>query len=60
MQKNGYRIQFTSSRIKDLMYRTTFDPKKMDGDVILISHLLIKDLDDVLGIFKMVISSGLS
>ena len=61
MQKNGYRIQFTSSRIKDLMYRTTFDPKKMDGDVILnLSLIDKKDLDDVLGIFKMVISSGLS
>jgi repressor of nif and glnA expression len=61
MQKNGYRIQFTSSRIRDLMYRTTFDPKKMDGDVILnLSLIDKKDLDDVLGIFKMVISSGLS
>jgi repressor of nif and glnA expression len=61
MQKNGYRIQFTSSRIKDLMYRTTFDPKKMDGDIILnLSLIDKKDLDDVLGIFKMVISSGLS
>ncbi|AGF97382.1 Transcriptional repressor of nif and glnA operons [Methanosarcina mazei Tuc01] len=61
MQKNGYRIQFTSSRIRDLMYRTTFDPKKMDGDIILnLSLIDKKDLDDVLGIFKMVISSGLS
>ena len=61
MQKNGYRIQFTASRIKDLMYKTTFDPKAMDGDVILnLSIIDKKDLDDVLGIFKMVISSGLS
>ncbi len=43
------------------MYRTTFDPKKMDGDIILnLSLIDKKDLDDVLGIFKMVISSGLS
>ena len=61
MQKNGYRIQFTITPRKDLMYRTTFDPKKMDGDVILnLSFIDKKDLDDVLGIFKMVISSGLS
>jgi repressor of nif and glnA expression len=61
MQKEGHRIQFVSSRIKDLMYRTTFDPKKMDGDIILnLSIIDKKDLDDVLGIFKMVISSGLS
>ena len=61
MKENEYRIQFTSSRIRDLMYRTTFDPKKMDGDVILnLSFIDKKDLDDVLGIFKMVISSGLS
>ena len=50
MQKDGYRIQFTSSGIKDLMYRTTFDPKKMDGACILnLSTIDKKDLDDVLG-----------
>jgi repressor of nif and glnA expression len=41
---------------EDLMYRTTFDPKKWDGDIILnLSLIDKKDLDDVLGIFKMVI-----
>ncbi|MDD3043367.1 MAG: DUF128 domain-containing protein [Methanosarcinaceae archaeon] len=61
MEKNGYCIQFMSSRIRDLMFRTTFDPKTMEGDVILnVSMIDREDLDDVLGIFKMVISSGLS
>ncbi|MDD2439546.1 MAG: DUF128 domain-containing protein [Methanosarcinaceae archaeon] len=61
MEKNGCRIQFTSSRIRDLMFRTSFDPKTMKGDVILNVSMIDKEnLADVLGIFKMVISSGLS
>ena len=61
MQKKVYRLQFMSSKIRDLMYRTTFNPKKMDGDIILnLSIINKKDLDDVLKIFNMVISSGLS
>jgi len=61
MQKKGYRIQFTSSRIKDLMFRTTFDPKSKKGDVIAnVSLINEKDLDDVLRIFKLAFSSGLA
>ena len=61
MHSNNPTIQFTSSKIEDLMFRTTFDPKTREGDVIVnISLIDKKDLDDVFKIFKIVITSGLS
>jgi repressor of nif and glnA expression len=60
LNKNG-RIQFTSSKIDDLMFRTTFDPKTMEGDVIVnLSLIDSNDFEDVFKIFKMAINSGLS
>ncbi|MDI3485398.1 MAG: global nitrogen regulator NrpRII [Methanolobus sp.] len=60
LQRNQ-RIQFTSSKIEDLMFRTTFNPKTMEGDVIVNLSLIDKqDFDDVLKIFSMAINSGLS
>lgn len=60
MNNNG-RIQFTSSKIDDLMFRTTFNPKTMEGDVIVnLSLIESKDFEDVFKIFKMTINSGLS
>ncbi|WP_292467066.1 DUF128 domain-containing protein [Methanolobus sp.] len=60
MQGNQ-RIQFTSSKIEDLMFRTTFNPKTMEGDVIVnLSLIDKKDYDDVFKIFRMAINSGLS
>ncbi|WP_342306130.1 DUF128 domain-containing protein [Methanolobus sp. ZRKC5] len=60
MQRNN-QIQFTSSKIEDLMFRTTFDPKTMEGDVIVNLSIINKqDFDDVLKIFTMAINSGLS
>jgi Uncharacterized protein conserved in archaea len=60
LQRNN-RIQFTSSKIEDLMFRTTFNPKTMEGDVIVNLSLINKsDFDDVLKIFSMAINSGLS
>lgn len=55
------RIQFTSSRIEDLMFRTTFNPKTMEGDVIVNLSLINKeDFEDVLKIFSLAINSGLA
>lgn len=60
MQKN-YCIQFTSAKIEDLMFRTTFDPVTREGKVIVnLSIINKKDLVDVMGIFEMAINSGLS
>ncbi|MCC7576853.1 MAG: DUF128 domain-containing protein [Methanomethylovorans sp.] len=60
MQKN-YCIQFTSAKIEDLMFRTTFDPATREGKVIVnLSIIDKKDLEDVMGIFEMAINSGLS
>lgn len=43
------------------MFRTTFNPKTMDGDVIVNLSLINKqDYEDVLKIFSMAINSGLS
>jgi repressor of nif and glnA expression len=43
------------------MFRTTFNPKTMEGDVIVNLSLIDKqDFDDVLKIFSMAINSGLS
>jgi repressor of nif and glnA expression len=60
VQKN-YCIQFTSAKIEDLMFRTTFDPVTREGKVIVnLSIINKKDLEDVMGIFEMAINSGLS
>ena len=60
MQKN-YCIQFTSAKIEDLMFRTTFDPVTREGKVVVnLSIIDKKDFDDVMGIFEMAINSGLS
>ncbi len=60
MQKY-YCIQFTSAKIEDLMFRTTFDPVTREGTVIVnLSIIDKKDLHDVMGIFEMAINSGLS
>lgn len=61
MQRNNSSIQFTQSTIEDLMFKTTFDPKTKEGDVIVnISLIDENSLDDAAKIFKMVITSGLA
>ncbi len=61
LKNNGPPLQFMSSKIEDLMFRTTFDPLTGEGDVIVnISLIDEKDLTDVVNIFKMAIMSGLS
>ncbi|MBC7086072.1 MAG: DUF128 domain-containing protein [Methanomethylovorans sp.] len=60
MQKDYY-IQFTSAKIEDLMFRTSFDPVTREGKVIVnLSVIDKKDYDDVIEIFEMAINSGLS
>ena len=54
-------IKFTSSKIDDLIFRTTFNPKSKKGDVIVnVSIIDSKDFNDVLRIFKMAVMGGLS
>lgn len=61
MKDRGYRIQFTSAKIEDLMFRTTFDPRSKEGELIVnVSIINSEDFDDVLRIFKMAASGGLS
>jgi len=61
IEKNNKSIQFISSKIEDLMFKTTFDPLTGEGDVIVnISLIDEKDLHDVVKLFKMAIMSGLS
>ena len=61
LEKNDHPIQFISSKIEDLMFKTTFDPVTGEGDVIVnISLIDENDLNDVIKIFKMAIMSGLS
>ena len=61
MHNNNPNIQFTSANIEDLMFRTTFDPKTREGDVIVnVSLTDKKDIDDVFEIFRMVLTSGLA
>lgn len=61
MQINNSSIQFTQSTIEDLIFKTTFDPKTGEGNIIVnISLIDESSLDDVSRIFKMVITSGLS
>ncbi|MBW6471033.1 MAG: DUF128 domain-containing protein [Methanosarcinaceae archaeon] len=61
MHKNNSNIQFTSSKIEDLMFKTTFDPNTGKGDVIVnVSFIDEKSRDEVFDIFKMVLTSGLS
>ncbi|MBN1134215.1 MAG: DUF128 domain-containing protein [Methanosarcinaceae archaeon] len=59
--KEEGRIKFTSSKIDDLMFRTTFNPKSKKGDVIVnVSIVDSKDFNDVLSFFKMAVMGGLS
>ena len=61
MKDRGYRIQFTSAKIEDLMFRTTFDPRSKEGELIVnVSIINSEDFDDVLRIFKMAASAGLA
>ena len=61
IEKNPNPVQFISSKIEDLMFKTTFDPLTGEGDVIVnISLIDENDLNDVVKIFKMAIMSGLS
>ena len=61
MKDRGYRIQFTSAKIEDLMFRTTFDPRSKEGELIVnVSIINSEDFDDVLRIFKMAASGGLA
>ncbi len=61
MQSQGYRLQFTSAKIEDLMYRTTFDPKKEEGDLVVnISVFKEEDAEAILNIFNKTMSSGLT
>ncbi|MEA1985370.1 MAG: DUF128 domain-containing protein [Euryarchaeota archaeon] len=56
-----HNMQFTSSRIDDLMFRTTLDISSMEGDMIVnLSMIKASDLDDALGIIHMAVNSGLS
>ncbi|HJH30779.1 MAG TPA: DUF128 domain-containing protein [Methanosarcinaceae archaeon] len=58
---NNSPIQFISSKIEDLMFKTTFDPLTGEGDVIVnVSLINEKDLSDVVKIYKMAIMGGLS
>ncbi|ADE37300.1 DUF128 domain-containing protein [Methanohalophilus mahii] len=61
MQDKHGVVQFTSSKIEDLMFRTTLDLKSMQGDIIV--NLSIADADDfvdVLEFLKLTFNSGLS
>lgn len=59
--KKDYRVQFTLSKIEDLMFRTTYDLKTGRGDVIVnISIIDKQDLNRVLEIFKAAMMSGLT
>ncbi|NPE27688.1 DUF128 domain-containing protein [Methanococcoides sp. SA1] len=61
MMKQPNRVQFTSSHIEDLMYRTTFDPVNMTGELIVnLSLVKEEDLEAVLEVYNLVIRSGLS
>ncbi|MEL4306205.1 DUF128 domain-containing protein [Methanococcoides sp. LMO-2] len=61
MIKEPHPVQFTSSRIEDLMFRTTFDPVAMEGEVIVnLSLIREEDLDPVLEIYSLAMRSGLS
>jgi global nitrogen regulator NrpRII len=52
---------FTSSRIEEIMYRVTFNPKTRTGDIVVnVSVVDKKDLVKVLELFKQVMFSGLS
>ncbi len=54
-------VQFTSTKIEDLMFRTSFDPVAMEGDVIVnLSIIKSQDVQDVLGVYGVAMKSGLS
>ena len=57
----GYRIRFIMSRIRDLIYGVTFDPKKKSGKVIVnISVINENDLRAALNIFDKTLRGGFS
>lgn len=59
--QKDYSIQFTSAKIENLMYRTTFDPLTKEGDVIVnITKINKEDFDAVMDIFLLALNSGLS
>lgn len=54
-------LAFALSRIENLMYQVTFDPLRMEGDIITNTTLVdLKMLDATLRIFRDVMESGLS
>ena len=54
-------IIFSVSRIKNMMYQVTFDPIRMSGTITAnASFVAESDLEEVLGIFKGVIRTGLA
>ncbi|ADI74904.1 Protein of unknown function DUF128 [Methanohalobium evestigatum Z-7303] len=59
--KKDYQVQFTLSKIVNLMFSTTYDPKTGKGDVIANVSIINKhDLNRVLEIFKTAMMSGLT
>lgn len=61
MQVQNMAVQFTSSKIEDMMFRTTLDLQTMEGDIIVnVSIANADDLDKVLEIMKLAFDSGLS
>lgn len=50
MQDKRGVVQFTSSKIEDLMFRTTLDLKSMEGDIIV--NLSIADADDIVDVLE--------
>lgn len=54
-------LAFSLSRIENLMHQVTFDPLRMEGDIITNTTLLdLKMLDATLQIFRDVMESGLA
>ncbi len=54
-------VQFTSTKIEDLMFRTSFDPVTMEGDVIVnLSIIGSRDIEAVLDVYGVAMRSGLS
>lgn len=57
---NDNKIQFTSAKIENLMYRTSFDPITKKGNVIVnISKIKKNNFNDVMNIFLMAFNSDL-
>lgn len=53
------RLSYISQKIENLMYKTTFDPKKREGGVVInLSLLKEKDLEKALAIIRHVVENG--